>query len=73
MFCQMSYGGSFWSPKSIGSSSIKWEASEISSKRKAAVYALFQRKKVLVTRAHQMPHACPLLSIETASEESQQS
>lgn len=33
----MSYGGSFWSPvgpQSIGSSSITWEAPEISSNRK---------------------------------------
>lgn len=45
MFCQMSYGGSFWSPKSIGSSSIKWEASEISSNRKSRCLCSFSEKE----------------------------
>lgn len=39
---------------------------------KAAVYALFQRMKVLVTRAHRIQNARPLVSIETASEVSEE-
>lgn len=44
----MSYGRSFWSPvgpKSIGSSSIKWEASEISSNRKSRCLCSFSEKE----------------------------